>query len=131
MSGAYTLSTTFIKESDVTNTELAEIGERLSEFPGIKLGTSWSRQYPEGNEFKTLVGTVTNEATGLPEDRLHTLLAQGYSQNEPVGNSSLEKDYESILKKDQLHKRLLQQAAVVKLNLLKLNIMDRLGIMLS
>ena len=98
MSGAYTLSTTFIKESDVTNTELAEIGERLSEFPGIKLGTSWSRQYPEGNEFKTLVGTVTNEATGLPEDRLHTLLAQGYSQNEPVGNSSLEKDYESILK---------------------------------
>ena len=98
MSGAYTLSTTFIKESDVSNTELAEIGERLSEFPGIKLGTSWSRQYPEGEEFKSLVGSVTNEATGLPEDRLHTLLAQGYSQNEPVGNSSLEKDYESILK---------------------------------
>ncbi|CAM3151058.1 penicillin-binding transpeptidase domain-containing protein [Leuconostoc rapi] len=98
MSGAYTLSTTFIKESDVTNNELAEIGEHLSEFPGIKLGTSWSRQYPEGTEFKSLVGTVTNEATGLPEDRLHTLLAQGYSQNEPVGNSSLEKGYESILK---------------------------------
>ena len=31
MSGAYTLSTTFIKESDVSNQELAEIGERLSE----------------------------------------------------------------------------------------------------
>lgn len=98
MSGAYTLSTTFIKESDVSNQELAEIGERLSEFPGVKLGTSWTRQYPEGDAFKALVGTVTNEATGLPENRLHTLLAQGYSQNEPVGNSSLEMDYESILK---------------------------------
>lgn len=98
MSGAYSLSTTFIKESGVTNTELAKIGENLSSFPGVKLGTSWSRQYPEGEEFKSLVGNVTNEATGLPEDRLHTLLAQGYSQNEPVGNSSLEKGYESILK---------------------------------
>lgn len=98
MSGAYTLSTTFIKESGVTNTELAEVGERLSDFPGVKLGTSWSRQYPEGDEFKALVGTVTNEATGLPESKLHTLLAQGYSQNEPVGNSSLEMGYESILK---------------------------------
>ncbi|MBA1307636.1 penicillin-binding protein 2, partial [Pseudomonas stutzeri] len=82
----------------VTNTELAEVGERLSDFPGVKLGTSWSRQYPEGDEFKALVGTVTNEATGLPESKLHTLLAQGYSQNEPVGNSSLEMGYESILK---------------------------------
>lgn len=98
MSGAYTLSTTFIKEADVSNQELAQIGERLSDFPGIKLGTSWSRQYPEGDAFKSLVGTVTNESTGLPENRLHTLLAQGYSQNEPVGNSSLEMGYESILK---------------------------------
>ncbi|MFT9388091.1 MAG: penicillin-binding protein 2 [Leuconostoc sp.] len=98
MSGAYTLSTTFIKESDVSNEEIAEIGERLSDFPGIKLGTSWSRQYPEGDSFQALVGTVTNESTGLPDNRLHTLLAQGYSQNEPVGNSSLEMGYESILK---------------------------------
>ncbi|MCT8388781.1 penicillin-binding protein 2 [Leuconostoc holzapfelii] len=98
MSGAYTLSTTFIKESDVSNEEIAAIGERLSDFPGIKLGTSWSRQYPEGDSFQALVGTVTNESTGLPDNRLHTLLAQGYSQNEPVGNSSLEMGYESILK---------------------------------
>ena len=98
MSGAYALSTTFIKEDDVSETELAEIGERLSQFPGIKIGTSWARQYPQGDDFKALIGNVTNESTGLPDDRLHTLLAQGYSQNEPVGNSSLEMKYESMLK---------------------------------
>lgn len=98
MSGAYQLSTTFIKESDLTSVELAKIGERLSQFPGIKIGISWTRQYPQGEEFKSLIGNVTNEATGLPENRVNTLLAQGYSQNEPVGNSSLEQAYEATLK---------------------------------
>lgn len=98
MSGAYSLSTTFIQEDDVTETELAEIGERLSQFPGIKIGTSWARQYPEGNDFKALIGTVTSEDNGLPDEKLHTLLAQGYSQNESVGSSNLESSYESLLK---------------------------------
>ncbi|CAK8053516.1 peptidoglycan D,D-transpeptidase FtsI family protein [Eupransor demetentiae] len=98
MSGAYALSTTFIKESGVSEKAEAEIGEHLSDLPGIKIGSSWSREYPQGEDFQPLVGKVTNEAVGLPEDRLHTLLAQGYSQNEPVGSYSLEKQYESILK---------------------------------
>lgn len=98
MSGAYALSTTFIQESGVSEQSQAEIGERLSQFPGVKIGSSWTREYPQGDDFQPLVGKVSNEATGLPEDRLHTLLAQGYSQNEPVGNYALEKQYESILK---------------------------------
>ncbi|MDF7626346.1 penicillin-binding protein 2 [Lactobacillaceae bacterium L1_55_11] len=98
MSGAYALSTTYIQESGVTDQAQAEIGERLSQFPGVKIGSSWSRVYPEGNDFQALVGTVTNEAIGLPADRLHTLLAQGYSQNQPVGSYALERRYESILK---------------------------------
>lgn len=98
MSGAYALSTTYIQESGVSDKAQAEIGERLSDMPGIKIGESFSRDYPEGNDFEPMVGTVTNESTGLPEDRLHTLLAQGYSQNEPVGSFALEKQYESLLK---------------------------------
>lgn len=98
MVGAYQLSTTYIKEKDVSEKELAEIGERLSDLPGVKIGTSWSRDYPEGDEFKALVGSVTTESQGLPENQLHTLLAQGYSHNESVGNSSLEKEYESVLR---------------------------------
>ncbi|CAH1850165.1 peptidoglycan D,D-transpeptidase FtsI family protein [Convivina praedatoris] len=98
MSGAYALSTTFIQESGVSDQSQAEIGEHLGDFPGVKIGSSWTRDYPQGDDFQPLVGTVTDEATGLPADRLHTLLAQGYSQNEPVGSNALEKQYESILK---------------------------------
>ncbi|MDF7637381.1 penicillin-binding protein 2 [Leuconostocaceae bacterium ESL0958] len=98
MSGAYALSTTYIQESGVSDEAQAKIGERLSEMPGVKVGSSWTRDYPQGNDFESLTGTVSNESVGLPEDRLHRLLAQGYSQNEPVGNYGLEKQYESLLK---------------------------------
>ncbi|MCO0831804.1 penicillin-binding protein 2 [Fructobacillus sp. W13] len=98
MSGASALSTTYIKESDISDDAMAKIAERLSDMPGVKIGESWSRNYPEGDDFKSLTGTVSNEAAGLPEDRLHRLLAQGYSHNEPVGTSAMEKQYESLLK---------------------------------
>ncbi|GAP02464.1 penicillin-binding protein 2B [Fructobacillus pseudoficulneus] len=98
MSGAYALSTTYIQESGVSDQAQAEIGERLSDMPGVKIGESFSRDYPEGDDFEPLVGKVSDTSTGLPADRLHTLLAQGYSQNEPVGGFALEKQYESLLK---------------------------------
>ncbi|MDD9138623.1 penicillin-binding protein 2 [Fructobacillus sp. CRL 2054] len=98
MSGASALSTTYIKESDISDDAQAKIAERLSEMPGVKIGEAWSRNYPEGTDFQSLTGTVSDESAGLPADRLHRLLAQGYSQNEPVGTSALEKQYESLLK---------------------------------
>ncbi|GAO99576.1 peptidoglycan D,D-transpeptidase FtsI family protein [Fructobacillus ficulneus] len=98
MSGAYALSTTYIQESGVSDKAQAEIGERLSDMPGVKVSESFARDYPEGDDFEPMVGKVTNESIGLPEDRLHTLLAQGYSQNQPVGSFALEKQYESLLK---------------------------------
>ncbi|MBS9337967.1 penicillin-binding transpeptidase domain-containing protein [Fructobacillus parabroussonetiae] len=98
MSGASALSTTYIKESDISDDAEAKIAERLSSMPGVKIGESWSRNYPEGTDFQSLTGTVSDESAGLPSDRLHRLLAQGYSQNEPVGTSALEKQYESLLK---------------------------------
>ncbi|MBS9335087.1 penicillin-binding protein 2 [Fructobacillus sp. M1-13] len=98
MSGASALSTTYIKDSDISDDAQAKIAERLSTMPGVKIGESWSRNYPEGDDFKSLTGTVSDESAGLPADRLHRLLAQGYSHNEPVGTSALERQYESLLK---------------------------------
>lgn len=98
MSGAYELSTVYLKESDVSNKEIAEIGEHLSEFPGVKVGTSWSRDYPEGNSIKSIAGTVSSAKSGLPSDEVNILLAQGYSRNDSVGQSYLEKAYDPILK---------------------------------
>ncbi|MGR3741626.1 peptidoglycan D,D-transpeptidase FtsI family protein [Companilactobacillus sp. DQM5] len=97
MSSSYQLSTTFIKSSDVTSNEMAQVGEHLTELPGIGLGTDWNRNYPEGESIRELVGNVSSEKQGLPEDQISELLAKGYSRNDRVGTSYLEKSYESVL----------------------------------
>lgn len=95
MSGAYSLSTTYIKSKDVSAKELAEVSEHLSEMPGVKIGTAWSRNYPAGKDVKSLAGTVST--IGLPSDEVNTLLSQGYSRNDNVGQSYLEKEYQGTL----------------------------------
>ncbi|AEV95368.1 peptidoglycan D,D-transpeptidase FtsI family protein [Pediococcus claussenii] len=98
MNGAYQLSTTYIKDDGVTSTELSQIGEHLSDLPGVKIGTSWSRSYPAGDGVKALTGTVSNSKSGLPSDQLNTLLAEGYARNDSVGQSYLEQQYEPVLR---------------------------------
>lgn len=98
MSGSYQLSTTYIKTTNVTNKEIAEIGEHLDEMPGVQIGDSWTREYPNGNAIQSIVGTVSSEKVGLPSDRINTLLAEGYSRNDSVGQSYLEEKYESTLR---------------------------------
>jgi len=98
MSGAYSLSTVNIKSTNVSNSELAEIGEHQSEMPGIKVGTSWTRSYPNGTSLSSVLGSVTTEKQGLPSDDVKTLLAEGYSRDDSVGQSQLEKQYENVLK---------------------------------
>lgn len=94
MSGAYSLSTTYIKSTGVTAKELAEVGEHLSEMPGVKIGKAWTRNYPQGKDIQILTGTLSS---GLPSDELNSMLAQGYSRNDDVGQSYLEKLYQSTL----------------------------------
>ncbi|MHC9532513.1 peptidoglycan D,D-transpeptidase FtsI family protein [Dellaglioa sp. L3N] len=98
MSGAYSLSTVYLKTSNVTDKEMAEVGEHLSGMPGIKIGTNWSRSYPNGKSMNTIIGNVTSESTGLPSDSIETLMSEGYSRNDSVGQSYLEKQYENVLK---------------------------------
>ncbi len=66
--------------------------------PGVGIGTDWSRSYPNGNSMRSIIGSVSSEKAGLPEDNLSYYLTQGYSRNDRVGTSYLEKEYESILK---------------------------------
>lgn len=97
MSGAYQLSTVYIKNDNVTDKEIAEISEHLTSLPGINVGTDWERSYPNGDSMRSIIGHVSTEEQGLPEDGINSLLAQGYSRNDRVGTSYLEKQYESIL----------------------------------
>lgn len=98
MSSAYQLSTVNIKDEHVSEAEVAQVGEHLSEMPGVNVGTSWSRNYPNGKSIQGVTGTVSNEKTGLPSDRVNELLAEGYSRNDSVGQSYLEEQYEPVLR---------------------------------
>lgn len=98
MSGAYSLSTVYLKSSGVSDQEMADVGSHLSSLPGIKIGTAWSRSYPDGSSIKSVIGTVTTEKQGLPSDKINQLLAAGYSRNDRVGSSYIESEYENVLK---------------------------------
>lgn len=98
MSNAYSLSTVYLKAQGVTDKEMSEVGEHLSEMEGIKIGTNWRRSYPAGSSVKSIIGTVTTEKTGLPSDSINELLAEGYSRNDSVGSSYIESQYENVLK---------------------------------
>ena len=96
ISGAYTLSTIYIKNKDLTNKEIAEVGEHLSELPGVGIGTDWQRSYPNGSSIQSIIGSVSTEKSGLPSDNLQYYLTQGYSRNDRVGTSYLEEEYEPL-----------------------------------
>ena len=97
MISAYALSTVTLKNEGVTEQEVAKISERLSELRGVDIDSDWDREYPMGDMLKTILGTVSSEKTGLPADRVKSLLAQGYSLNDRVGTSYLEEQYETVL----------------------------------
>ncbi|WP_443101011.1 peptidoglycan D,D-transpeptidase FtsI family protein [Carnobacterium sp. 17-4] len=97
MNGGYALSTINIKSENVTNDEIAKVSENLLTLPGIDTGTDWVRTYPEGNMLRSILGDVTSESEGLPENKAATYLAQGYARNDRVGKSYLELEYEEVL----------------------------------
>lgn len=105
MSGAYTLSTIYLKNKDLTVGEIATVGEHLSELPGVGIGTDWSRSYPNGSSIKSIIGLVSTEKSGLPSDQLTYYLTNGYSRNDRVGTSYLEQEYEPILRGSKARSR--------------------------
>ena len=81
----------------MTDQELAVVAEHASELPGVSTGTDWTRQYNAADSLKSILGSVTTEKQGLPADEADKYLAKGYSRNDRVGQSYLEKQYEDVL----------------------------------
>lgn len=97
MNSAQSLSTVYLKNSDVSDEELAIVAENMTELPGVSTGTDWTRKIVEGSSLASLIGTVTTEEQGIPEENLDEYLAKGYARNDRVGRSYLEKQYEEVL----------------------------------
>lgn len=98
MNGATALNTVFIKNENVTDDEIAVIAEHTADLPGISTGTDWTREYTSADDsLRSILGTVSTEKQGLPAEEAAAYLAKGYSSNDRVGTSWLEKQYESVL----------------------------------
>jgi len=97
MSSAYALSQVIIKNKNVTDEEFAIVSENLSSLPGVDVTTDWEREYAFDSTLRTILGDVTSNDEGLPQSDLNYYLARDYNLNDRVGDSYIEKQYESIL----------------------------------
>ena len=98
MNAAYALSTVNVKNENVTEDEKARVSEYAMLLPGVKTEMDWDRVYPEGDTLSSVLGRVTTEDQGVPEESSNEYLARGYSRTDRVGRSQIEAQYEDVLR---------------------------------
>ena len=85
-----------IQTDPLDDTQIAVIASASKELPGISISTSWDRKVLD-TSLSSIVGSVSSEKSGLPAEEADEYLKKGYSLNDRVGTSYLEKQYEEIL----------------------------------
>ena len=85
-----------IQTDPLSDTQVAQIASASKELPGISISTSWDRKVLE-TSLASIVGSVSSEKSGLPAEEVDAYLKKGYSLNDRVGTSYLEKQYEEVL----------------------------------
>lgn len=94
MEQATQLSSSVIVEN-ASETDTAYLIEHKEEFVGFDITPDSKRTYPYDSLFRDVLGKVSTN--GLEEDSKEYYLSQGYSLNDDVGVSGLEKQYEEYL----------------------------------
>ncbi|MCB4985914.1 penicillin-binding protein 2, partial [Streptococcus mutans] len=67
-----------------------------SDLKGISVKTDWERK-TDKNSITSIIGKVSSQKTGLPAEEANNYVKKGYSLNDRVGTSYLEKQYENDL----------------------------------
>ena len=99
MNNGYSYDEKSIKTGDsVTEDEYAYIAENTQALNGFGTKLDWERTYPYGDVFRMVLGTISSTEEGIPASEKSDYLAKGYSLNDRVGLSYLEKVYESYLR---------------------------------
>ncbi|WP_024573419.1 MULTISPECIES: peptidoglycan D,D-transpeptidase FtsI family protein [Bacillus] len=84
-------------KNDLTYDEISIVSEHLEELPGIDIVNDWTRKYPYDKTLYSVFGGVTTPDQGLLSDRKDFYLTRGYANNDRVGKSYLEYQYEEYL----------------------------------
>ncbi|HWJ80287.1 MAG TPA: penicillin-binding protein 2, partial [Niallia sp.] len=87
-----------VKNENVTDEEIARVSENLELLDGVDTVRDWDRTYAFGSTLRTVLGSVSTSQRGIPAEQKDSYIAKGYSMNDRVGLSYLEKQYEDILK---------------------------------
>lgn len=96
MNKGYTYDIKTIK-TDVSDLEYAYISEHNESLDGFNTRLDWERIYPYGDVFRSILGNVSSYSQGIPLEDKNYYLSKGYSLNDRVGISYLEKEYEEYL----------------------------------
>ena len=95
MNKGYSYSEKIIKSKNVTDKEYAYFSED-NPLRGFNTKINWERYYPYKNTLEGILGSVSEN--GLPKEEVEEYMKKGYSLNDVVGISGLEKEYEEILR---------------------------------
>ena len=82
---------------NATDEEYAYVSENNSILNGFNTRIDWERVYPYGETLKSILGTVSTSSQGIPAELKDYYLEKGYSLNDRVGLSYIEKQYEEYL----------------------------------
>ena len=96
MNKGYTYEEKIIK-MNATDEEYAYVSENNSILNGFNTRIDWERVYPYGETLKSILGTVSTSSQGIPAELKDYYLEKGYSLNDRVGLSYIEKQYEEYL----------------------------------
>ena len=94
MKRGYSYEDKVIKKDNILDSEIAFITENYESLGGFNVKYNWERVYLYGETFRSLLGNISSISY---EDKDY-YLSRGYSLNDVVGSSFLEKQYEDILK---------------------------------
>ncbi len=87
-----------IKIDNVTDKEYAYFSENSKDLKGFNTKLEWERTYPYKNTLRSILGNISSKQTGIPAESAEEYLEKGYTLNDRVGISGLEKEYEGILR---------------------------------
>lgn len=94
MNKGYYYEDKVIKDDNISDKEIAYIVENYENLGGFNIKYSWERVYPYGDTFRDLLGNIGS----ISSEEKDEYLEKGYSLNDVVGTSFIEKQYEDILK---------------------------------
>ena len=79
---------------DVPQAVAMPLAERIRSFPGVQIRRSWVREYPQG----TLAAHILGYVGTIPADDWAKYRERGYQQNDLIGRTGIEAEYEQYLR---------------------------------